>query len=103
MAKEILKDEVLKDEQLDAVAGGTSREIQKDTDFLQAIGLLRQNETDKDALRRAWAQEGITVVMHGGNNLSNEYYRGGEQITRDKAMKIAMKKTGTQVNINNYV
>ena len=103
MAKEILKDEILKDEQLEGIAGGTSREIQKDTDFLQAIGLLRQNETDKDALRRAWAQEGITVIMHGGNNLSNEYYRGGEQITRDKAMRIAMKKTGTQVNINNYV
>jgi len=103
MAKEILKDEVLKDEQLEGIAGGTSREIQKDTDFLQAIGLLRQNETDKDDLRRAWAQEGITVIMHGGNNLSNEYYRGGEQITRDKAMKIAMKKTGTQININNYV
>lgn len=103
MAKEILKDEVLKDEQLDAVAGGTSREIKKDTDFMKAIGLLRQNEDDKDALRRAWAQEGITVIMHGGNNLSNEYYRGGEQITRDKAMRIAMKKTGTQININNYV
>ena len=103
MSNEILKDEILKDEQLEGIAGGTSREIQKDTDFLQAIGLLRQNETDKDALRRAWAQEGITVIMHGGNNLSNEYYRGGEQITRDKAMRIAMKKTGTQVNINNYV
>lgn len=103
MANEILKEELLSEDQLEGVAGGTSREIQKDTDFLQAIGLLRQNETDKDALRRAWAQEGITVVMHGGNNLSNEYYRGGEQITRDKAMKIAMKKTGTQVNINNYV
>ena len=82
MSNEILKDEVLKDEQLDAVAGGTSREIQKDADFMQAIGLLRQNETDKDALRRAWAQEGITVVMHGGNNLANEYYRGSEQIIR---------------------
>ncbi len=103
MAKEILKDEILKDEQLEGIASGTSREIQKDTDFMQAIGLLRQNEDDKDALRRAWAQEGITVIMHGGNNLSNEYYRGGEQITRDKAMRIAMKKTGTQVNINNYV
>ena len=70
---------------------------------MQAIGLLRQNENDHDALRRAWAQEGITVIMHGGNNFTNEYYRGGEQITRDKAMKIAMKKTGAQVNINNYV
>jgi len=103
MANEILKEELLSEDQLEDVAGGTSREIQKDADFMQAIGLLRQNETDKDALRRAWAQEGITVIMHGGNNLANEYYRGGEQITREKAMKIAMKKTGNQVNINNYV
>ena len=82
MANEILKEELLSEDQLENVAGGTTREIVKDTDFMQAIGLLRQNETDKDALRRAWAQEGITVVMHGGNNLANEYYRGSEQIIR---------------------
>ena len=103
MAKEILKDEVLKDEQLEGIASGTSREIQKDTDFMQAIGLLRQNETDKDDLRRAWAQEGITVIMHGGNNLSNEYYRGGEQISRGTALQEVMTITGKKVNINNYI
>ena len=104
MTTEILKDEILKDEQLDAVAGGTSREIHKDTDFLQAIGLLRQNETDKDApLRRAWAQEGITVVMHGGNNLANEYYKNGKQITREVALETLMKKTGSVLNINHFI
>ena len=72
MAKEILKDEVLKDEQLDAVAGGTSHEIKRDVEFMKAVGLLRQDESSKDDLRKAWAQEGITVVTKSGNEFANE-------------------------------
>ncbi|MBR3499140.1 MAG: hypothetical protein IKO05_09130 [Selenomonadaceae bacterium] len=103
MANEILKEELLSEDQLEGVAGGTSREIQKDTDFMQAIGLLRQDETEKDDLRRAWAQGGVTIVMHGGKENANEYYRNGKQITREAALKSVMKKTGSVLNINHFI
>ena len=103
MANEILKEELLSEDQLEGVAGGTTREIVKDTDFMQAIGLLRQNETEKDDLRRAWAQGGVTIVMHGGKENANEYYRNGKQITREAALKSVMKKTGSVLNINHFI
>ena len=103
MAQEIFKDEVLKDEQLDAVAGGTAREIGKDIDFMKAVGVMRQNESDNEALQRAFAQQGISVIFHEDNDFANEYYKGGKQISREAALKTVMKKTGTQVNINNYI
>ena len=103
MSKEIFKDEVLKDEQLEGVAGGTSREIGKDIDFMKAVGVMRQNESDNEALQRAFASQGISVIFHEGNDFANEYYKGGRQISREAALKTVMKKTGTQVNINNYI
>ena len=103
MAKEILKDEVLKDEQLEGVAGGTDREIGKDAEFLKAIGLMRPEQKDQATIKRAFAQSGISVIFHEGEDFANEYYKGGKQISRESAMKTVMKKTGTQVNINNYI
>ena len=103
MANEILKEELLSEDQLEDVAGGTSREIKKDTDFMQTIGLLRQDETEKDDLRRAWAQGGVTLIMHGGNNLANEYYKNGKQITREVALETLTKKTGSDLNINHFI
>ena len=103
MANEILKEELLSEDQLEGVAGGTIREIVKDTDFMQAIGLLRQDETDKDDLRRAWAQGGVTLILHGGKESPNEYYKNGKQITREAALKSVMKKTGSVLNINHFI
>ncbi len=40
MAKEILKDEILTEEQLENVAGGTRGELSCDTKFLHALGLM---------------------------------------------------------------
>ena len=40
MAKEILKEEILSEEELDKVAGGTIAETVKDTQFLHALGLI---------------------------------------------------------------
>ncbi|MBQ3725842.1 MAG: hypothetical protein II902_02095 [Selenomonadaceae bacterium] len=103
MANEILKEELLSEDQLENVAGGTTREIVKDTDFMQAIGLLRQDETEKDDLRRAWAQGGVTLILHGGKENANEYYKNGKQISREAALKSVMKKTGSVLNINHFI
>ncbi len=42
MTKEILKDEILSDEQLDNVAGGTVEELIKDINFSTQWGLRRK-------------------------------------------------------------
>ena len=103
MAKEILKDEVLKDEQLEGVAGGTDREIGKDADFLKAIGLMRPEQNDQATIKRAFAKSGISVIFHDGDDLANEYYLNGVQTTREIALKFTMQKNGQDVNINNYL
>jgi len=103
MAKEILKDEVLKDEQLEGVSGGTDREIGKDVDFMKAVGLMRPGESDVVTLERVWAQRGITVVFNEGKDLANEYYKDGKQISRGTALQEVMTITGKKVNINNYI
>ena len=103
MAKEILKDEVLKDEQLEGVAGGTAREIGKDADFLKAVGLMRPEQNDQATIKRAFAQQGITVIFHDGDDLANEYYLNGVQTTREIALKFTMQKNGQNVDLNNYL
>ena len=42
MANEILKDEIMSEEELDNVAGGTAAEMAKDTAFFHAVGLIIQ-------------------------------------------------------------
>ena len=103
MANEILKEELLSEDQLEGVAGGTSREIQKDTDFMQAIGLMRPEQNDQATIKRAFAQSGISVIFHDGDDLANEYYLNGVQTTREFALKFTMQKNGQDVNINNYL
>ena len=44
MTKEILKDEILNEEQLKSVAGGTFRDSKLDLSFFQACGLLSQDD-----------------------------------------------------------
>lgn len=49
MSKEkILKDELLSEEQLENVVGGTIAETVKDTQFLHALGLLDRTYTDSE-------------------------------------------------------
>ncbi|MBQ3336132.1 MAG: hypothetical protein IJG80_01875 [Selenomonadaceae bacterium] len=95
--------EILKDEQLDMVAGGTTREINKDIEFLKAIGLMRPDQNDKTTMKRAFAQSEISVILHDGDDLANEYYWEGFRITRENALKYTMEKSGQNVNINNYL
>ena len=72
MAKEILKDELLNEEQLDQVAGGTLRETYEDMDrFTDRTGYNFHGDFDKfrDMLYRC----GIKIKDHGGSH-ENEYY-----------------------------
>ena len=101
MAEEkILKDEILKDEELEQVAGGTYRDSSLDLAFMQAIGDLKKEDTAGLAtMTRAWAKEGISVVMHDDDKYSNEYYKDGKQISREAAMRTVLKAKGLK-NLN---
>ncbi|MBR7024966.1 MAG: hypothetical protein IKI08_03050 [Selenomonadaceae bacterium] len=77
MAKEILKDEILSDEQLDNVAGGTLAQTAADMNrFTRETGLQfhgndsQQREQFRDILFRS----GVKIKDHGGFS-DNEYYR----------------------------
>ena len=97
MANEILKDNLLTDEQLNDVAGGTAEESLADYRLmcdLNQKGVIKfdgKTDTTKE-LERAWAQCGITVIYH--DDKLNEYYDGkGNQITHAAALDHASRQT----------
>ena len=98
MAKEILKDEILKDEQLDNVAGGTYLESSADAIKFKengvdlgipmignTIAIMGHDEFVK--LRGAFEKYGVTIKDKGGLINANEYFIGGKLVSRDDAWK----------------
>ena len=106
MTKEILKDEILKDEQLEQVAGGSWMESVSDVNeaFKRKIPgfanldinspdtlvYLMKNWTDGDnvvgKLKNMFAAHGIEMTYEGKPFDPNTYR--GKQITQDEAWKI---------------
>ena len=108
MAKEILKDEIMSDEQLDQVAGGSwvqftadmldaqkrgipgfeNLSLTPDSDLIKMIGddKLRQQYVDK--IGAVFASHGITMQYNGKFLEANIYTYQGKEITRDQAWKI---------------
>ncbi|MBD3878579.1 MAG: hypothetical protein SR1Q5_02685 [Quinella sp. 1Q5] len=109
MAKEILKDEILSDAELDQVAGGSWLEFTADmldaqkrgipgfenlnlfdpnSDLIKMIGdnKLRQQYVDK--VGAVFASHGITMKYNGKFLEANVYTYQGKQITREQAWKI---------------
>ena len=109
MANEILKDELLSDEQLDNVNGGSWLEFTADmldakqrgiagfenlditnpnSDLIKMIGdgKLRQQYVDKVA--GVFAAHGVTMEYNGKFLEANVYTYQGKQITREQAWKI---------------
>ncbi|MBR2774979.1 MAG: hypothetical protein IKD73_08355 [Selenomonadaceae bacterium] len=109
MAKEILKDEILKDEELDQVAGGSWVEFTADMLDAQKRGipgfenlnltdpnsdLIKMITDDKlrhqyvDKVGAVFASHGITMEYNGKFLEANVYTYQGKQITREQAWKI---------------
>ena len=105
MAKEILKDEILNDEQLDQVAGGTYGETFADMDYL--ADRLRVNfhgsDSDKrEKLRDLMWKGGIQLKDHGGST-PNQYFvinqQTGEKLyetNREDALRYVVAKLRSQ-------
>ena len=103
MANEILKDEILSDDELDGVAGGTRAETYADGNELVKRGLI----SEKDALSSSKVREtlhnlGYKYTDHGGMALfgakNNEYFnKDGVSVNRDDFWKNFDAENGTKV------
>ena len=95
MAKEILKDEILKDEELEQVAGGNRDELALDTQLFNALGdrfpayTLREI-TSKNVnsisgqITALWNKAGIQVKYNDFG--ANSYSINGRPISRNEAV-----------------
>ena len=104
MSKEILKDEILKDEQLDQVAGGTFAESYSDANAFEKLG-VKIFETklagvpilDHEGfvnLRNAFDKYGVKIIDDGsiwgdltGKSKANQYFIDGKEVSREDAWK----------------
>lgn len=105
----IYDDELMTNEELDKVAGGTYQETAEDSEFLWCYGLcnkysegtisitagMRTNRSDE--VKAGWAKVGIEYEYHGGTGLfakSNKYYMNGKEISRQDAARHVMNIYG---------
>lgn len=110
--EKILKDEILSEEELEKVAGGSHEELVKDQQFMRNLGFSllfdKGDELSVNGVVRAWAKCGIAIVeqdtvSNDPNANSNEYFYKGKQIPRQQALNIAMKKAGKKMDLRTGV
>ena len=102
--EKILKDEILKDEELDRVAGGTFAESYSDAQAFEKLGVkIFENDLagvpllDHEGfvnLRNAFEKYGVTLKDDGsiwgdltGSSKANQYFINGKKVTQDEAWK----------------
>ena len=112
MANEILKDEMMNEEELDKVAGGTYRQIASDSQFLRDSGLAPElkgwgNYDTEHQFKRisglvteAWAKAGITCTPSFDGE--NGYSFDGKEISREDAYKIVADAKNFKFNYHAY-
>ena len=89
-----MKNDKLTMDELDNVAGGTYLESSADAKNFQKIGIkVHENEilgvavVQFDKLREAFNKFGVTIKDNGGIVNANEYFIGGNKVSRDDAWK----------------
>ena len=100
MAKEILKDEILSDEELDNVAGGTRLETYADGDELYKRGLLSEDDALKSApVREMLHKMGYAGYEDKGGIINANIYKdkNGTLITREQFWKNFDAENGTKI------
>lgn len=102
MPEEIFKDELMSEEQLDRVAGGTCLESARDSYFLNALnGSIKRYEVwqmgyedHNDEIINAWATVGVKLELPESIFVANKYFINGKQVSQEDARKHAMAVTG---------
>lgn len=103
-----ISDEIMSDEELDMVAGGTYDETADDSRFLNSLngstdryGQIRIAMTPgtsiEEEIQRGWKTVGIDFEWRSGGNIANHYRLNGRGITQEQARQHAMKVTGKQM------
>ena len=98
MTKEILKDEILKEEQLDQVAGGTVAESYDDADRFEALGVhvycndpgVPLNDLYTETmmtLQDTYQKFGVRAMNYGDDHRANRYFVDGKEVSREDAWK----------------
>ena len=101
--EKILKDEILKDEELDNVAGGTRVETYGDGNELYKRGIISAEDAlSSSKVREALHGLGYKYQDHGGMALfgakENEYFnKNGESVKRDEFWKNFDSENGTKI------
>ena len=100
MEEKILKDEIMDDEELDGVAGGTRLETYDDGEELRKRGLLSQD----DALSSTPVRETLHKMGYAGYKDNGGIFKGnvyvnkaGQTVTRDEFWKNFDKENGTKI------
>jgi len=100
MAKEILKDEIMKDEELDNVAGGNRLETFADGNELYKRGLLSADDALSSApVRNMLHKMGYTGYEDKGGLINANIYKDkqGNLVTRDDFWKNFDADNGTKI------
>ena len=101
--KDKFADEVMSDEELDGVAGGSCYDTADDSRFLNSLNGLTDRygatrlafEDHDDEIKKAWETVGIKADIYSGiGKIDNKYYLNGQQITQEQARQHAMNVTG---------
>lgn len=104
--------ELLSDEEVEKIAGGTCYEMADDSRFLNSLNgscdrygatniFFSDNRTDKD-IKKGWSTVGIEVTFNGSLMGSNKYYLNSQQITREQAYQHAMNVAGKQMKESDW-
>ena len=100
MAKEILKDEILNDDELDHVAGGNRLETFADGNELYKRGLLSADDALKSApVRDMLHKMGYAGYQDKGGLLNANIYtdKQGNTLTRDEFWKLFDAENNTKI------
>ena len=87
-------DEILSEEQLEGVAGGTAAQTENTINGLKKLGVISQfaDIHDEGLVKRALNLYGFDVKIHGGSFKTNEYIpRNGEFKGQDVGVNGALK------------
>ena len=101
--KDKFADEILTDEELEQVAGGTEDESNKDIFFLRDLGVIRipcyhwGNNDIKRLHKFGWHKVGIDLKPVS-YNVNNVYYLNHQEITRTQAIKHACEVMGKDLD-----
>ena len=116
--KDKYSDEMLSDEELDGVAGGSSGQTADDSRFLNVLLQGRDGQPERygqfrlrmgkhdDEIQNAWKSVGVDAIISTGKwyncGYDNSYYINGKSVSQYEAMQHAMNVVGRQLKTSDW-